>query len=967
VFNNLALFFGDVHSSAVNEYSQPVPLGLSKLQHSVLASLEWVAEQIKKHKPLFVVCMGDVFHIPGIMDVTTLYVVIKGFQSIQEACKKNGSTFICLVGNHDTYLESDDFATHQIHSLHYFKGMNIKLVDTPTIIEAKHNGKNHRCLCIPYTDKFSEFEEFVNETKSEFVLDFIACHIDAKGMHWNSGKAATVGVDASYLAQRSTPVFNGHHHQPEQLGSWTNVGGLIYRSFQDSIGKLPRGVVVYGFDNQLTRYENPNTPVFHTLKSPIDFKWIASLPRSFKQRINLRLFPNAQEYADLLDIQAQERDDHGLQELANLKLVRPIAHSRNLRQVNGKTAITCMDPVDLFKNYAASQGLPDTFVSKVVELLELRKGSSSIRTPVTFVSAQATNFFSFENIFLNLAKPGLQRIAGRNGAGKSATGEILAFALYGKTIRGAKFEQILRKGATSLSAQVVFVRGEHTYQVTRTWSKKAHTLEFLIDGSGEDNDSPRLKKDIQARIEEALGFNELAFVQTCYFDMERHFGGLSDSAKKEVLEGLLDSPVFQGLHEELKTKERKSRIKIEAGEALLKARDLEVKLNYQTQELAKRRQQREFEIQQTLKTSEKQLAELEIEDQEITDQLTELEDIGSPPEDLTSFFENMEAVLADGRDREKLLHDKITKSKIKHHNLCVATEGQCPFCKRDMELDETQQQDLVDLNALLPRLEKKLQDVVAQNEETRRIISNKRREFQAEQAEFLAKKQHLTSLVDRQHAVLRQIATVRKHIATYKQDMEKAVLEHSEIVSKLAAEFKDAQQFSSEKQEQVQFYELADKHLGPQGVRSFAVDRALEMLNSALQQIAGDFSDDIRVQIYPERSSASDKTIQKINIETKPHDYASLSRSQRLIVSLIIQFGLCAVLDETQGSSSLLVVDECDHGLDDVGIETFINYLNRLDKSILFMSHHPVAQNLCNEVIRVVIENGVSRILAETM
>jgi len=95
---------------------------------------------------------------------------------------------------------------------------------------------------------------------------------------------------------------------------------------------------------------------------------------------------------------------------------------------------------------------------------------------VVFKRVIAENFLSFPSLDFSIPEMGLWIVygevegvsSGSNGAGKSALFETIVWVLYGKTLRGGKLDDVIRKGTAMASVSLDFFVDQQKYRIVRS-------------------------------------------------------------------------------------------------------------------------------------------------------------------------------------------------------------------------------------------------------------------------------------------------------------------------------------------------------------------------------------------------------------------------------------------------------------------------------------------------------------------
>lgn len=984
------LFFGDIHIHGVNEFSQPVEGGLTDLHVKIRNSLFWVAEQIKIHKPLWVVCMGDVFHVPGFVDSASLSVAWDGFSEIADAVKKSSiyPEFDILVGNHDTSIVKD--GQHVLHSIPFLGGMLdgvANVIQSPQIRElcippkTKKSALRHRALFIPYTDDYDAVQKRVQEEVKAGAIDFVATHVDALDTMWNAGKASTIGVSTNLAKEVGVPIFNGHHHHPEEKDGWVNVGSLMYRSFQDSIVAQPRGVVLFHENRTTSRVENPHTDLFHTIRSPnVKKRWEEMSNHPQSKRVNLRVIATPEETDEIIKEKLSPTDDaESLPSFNRVKFIRSGA-KKQVERLQGLHETS--SPEDLFRAYAEKEQIDSDVVeeclARIKDAMNLDGGP---RVDIEFVEGSCRNFMSFDEQHIDLTGTGVRLVDGKNldstaadsnGSGKSSLLEILAWVFYSRTLRGAKNAEVIRNGQKAVEASVTFRKGEHEYVVTRGWDPTGGSLKLSVDG---EDVTQHLRKDTQKKVEEALGLSELDFFQVCYLDLSRRFSTLSDAEKKALIERISGGPVFALAHESVKTTRKKENVDERYRQLQTDFNAARSRYEQQVQTIEQYSQNRESRVdkikaalsKQQLKRSSLEES-LKLEEQNYIDTKKRYAETKAKadPSALVEKTRAIESKISSLEDKILELRKAAQTYRVEEKNKEALEEGQCPTCGQDVKLPDNHVMHLAILRQKIDkhdeaihsyqekisRLRSDLQmvgdaryDLLKQLSEVEADLSNQRHRIEGIKKELVHTDELVVSLTQEQQEIQSAIDHMQSVLVSLSDSLTASATEFDKVAKRL------------------QLLGDMEFHLGPEGVRSYATDRSLFALNAALVRMGQDFGGEISVQVVPERANKSGTgMIQRIELEVQPTSYIGLSKGERRRVDLLIQLALRECLESSRGDLSLLVSDECDDGLDETGIKGLFDLFDGMDKRVFFITHNPIARGFCTDVLTVVKQNGISSV-----
>ena len=180
---------------------------------------------------------------------------------------------------------------------------------------------------------------------------------------------------------------------------------------------------------------------------------------------------------------------------------------------------------------------------------------------ITFNYVRWKNFLSTGNAWteIQLDRSVSTLIIGENGAGKSTILDALTFGLFGMPFRKIKKGQLVNSiNGRDAVVEVEFTIGKRQYLVRR--GIKPNVLDIIVDGSSLDQKAA-IKDQQQVLENTILGLNFKSFTQVVILGSATFtpFMQLASSARKEVIENLLDIEIFTTMNNLLKDKQKRLR------------------------------------------------------------------------------------------------------------------------------------------------------------------------------------------------------------------------------------------------------------------------------------------------------------------------------------------------------------------------------------------------------------------------
>lgn len=956
----ISLFFSDLHAHPTSNtaYSTPSKKSGSEFLDSLEKTFTFVLHQIHLLKPYWAVCLGDVFHVPGVVDARSLQIVWEAFERLVEACEVTGTELVVIPGNHD-FLQLDRGVVGSIHSIPFLSSC---LQDQPAIVchRSLEEGDPRRLAAfIPYSHDSEAVTRCLRSLlEAPVPLAFVGTHVDAKGMLWNAHRKSEVGVDVEVFRLSPTPIFNGHHHTPENHYPWVHVGSSLYRNFTDHIAPLPRGVCVYWEPGRVEWLANPFTEMFHTIRASTEEEAIASLQAiagQDRQRINLKIVTPASVELPSLDGFKRVKVERS----ATQSVARTETLSSDVQSLSAIPAELLRAYLDAQKDLRpAARTLVEQIFEESSKKVRINSSSLAYQTSVLLGTLEAFDFMSFINFSYDFSKRRFLLVEGKNGAGKSVfTTEALLWVLYGKTLRGLTTDEVIREGAEEARVSLSFSRDQKLYEVTRRRTSKGKSyLEFSCDG---DPQTAERVDDTQKLVEQALGRTFDQFRQLVVLDLRLKFPDLGDSAKKDFIESMVDSSVFQDAFDEADGRLEILYKDLEKAQLGHQALGMKKTTTQSLLEKARADQQGwEDRRQQRLASLEAELAQAEEYDAQASLQLrawleeekkiqVELHQVGSVLAECSSSRNTALLIQKDLEVRLNSLFEELRQAQS-------WVQGQCPTCGQDVHEEKRPEVDPQDLQNSIQQTQEVL-------EEVKQRKSALDQEWKAQQqAEQILKMSyaHLQETMRRSgpsRGAL--VASLRQQISALKAETPPRLVGQLEAeIAQLATKLQGSHASLVQLSQTYRDYEDALLHLGPQGVRSYVLDRALGKINFHLATYLSEFDASVSVQISPEKSlKKKGAVVQKIDLVGTPRSYKAASRGEKKKVDLSFPLAFRRFLQEECGAVNLLVVDECDDGLDAQGMESLVEILAQEPCTVLFVSHHNQLKSLIPE--SVLVEN----------
>lgn len=211
------------------------------------------------------------------------------------------------------------------------------------------------------------------------------------------------------------------------------------------------------------------------------------------------------------------------------------------------------------------------------------------------------------------------------------------------------------------------------------------------------------------------------------------------------------------------------------------------------------------------------------------------------------------------------------------------------------------------------------------------------------------------------------LADIQQRQARLEQQIETLTELATKVVA-MQAEVADAQK-------QIDLLKLAERAFGRDGIPSLIVESVIGVIeaetNRLLEKMPTSDGETFRVELRTQRTlKTADHLKETLDIVVYDRDgersYETYSGGEQARLNICLRIALALLLADRRGAESrLLVVDELEY-LDSLGQEQLIDVIqsvsHRFDRTIV-VSHHPGIRDAFDNTLRIVKDNGVSRVL----
>ena len=544
---------------------------------------------------------------------------------------------------------------------------------------------------------------------------------------------------------------------------------------------------------------------------------------------------------------------------------------------------------------------------------------------IVFKSVTWQNFLSTGNtsIQIDLNKHPSTLIIGDNGSGKSTVLDALTFGLFGKPFRRIKKDQLVNSvNGRDCKVEIEFTIGRKKFLIRR--SIRPNKFEIYINEKLLNQDASA--RDYQKHLENTiLKLNHRSFTQVVVLGSSSFvpFMQLTASARREVVEEILDIKIFSLMNVllKMKSKDNKERLK---------------DISYENSMLDHKVQMQEDKIIEAKDASKTSLKSLEKKVKKNQNDMVVLEKEINSLKGLITEWET--DVLPK---QKKLEGDKSELNNIKYKmDLKSATakkdieffqnNDNCPTCKQDIDEEfksaaiEERTDKMIISACSLVRLDEQLKEMDARTGLYEKI-ANDNREYEVDTAKKTAS---IESIMDFNQQVVKQI-----------NDIQTAGNFLEEDKTRLREYREDSKKLQKEKEkigDQANYLNIAKQLLQDSGIKTKIIKKYLPIMN----KLVNSYLNQLEFQVKFELDEQFNETIKSRHRDE--FSYANFSEGEKMRIDLALLFTWRQVAKmKNSTNTNLLILDEIfDSSLDVNGTDEFLKILNTLSNENTFIISH---------------------------
>jgi DNA repair exonuclease SbcCD ATPase subunit len=582
-------------------------------------------------------------------------------------------------------------------------------------------------------------------------------------------------------------------------------------------------------------------------------------------------------------------------------------------------------------------------------------------------SVTISNFLSFGESQSYVVEPGAILVTGENldeggsnGCGKSSFVDAIAWALFGKTTRGLKADEVVNRRTKKNCAVILEINhlGNH-YTISR-YRKHKEFGDRLIVKKNEETIEYGTVAMTEEWICSEFSLDYDLFTCTVLFAQGNTFNFVDSGNKsqKEILSKIM-------------------RINYERYQQKAKDRQKELELEVQKSE-------REIDI---LKSHQIENLDVHFQDQEKVWELERADRIELLTSRLAECNEKLKSIVVEDVSLLKILKDKVTAKKLEAKNRYESidskileikmsireinsrkkTGDKCPTCNQPWPNDtEWRNQHVGKEAARLDALIKDLESLKERAKEKIEKLDDKMIQIRSQIA-AVQDKETARSITAGQILTLENEIEELKNSKNPVMELKAKEQERQNKIKDKIAQIESSIEKAKSELPLVSFWVQA---FGDSGIKSFVFDLICSSLTSKANKYLNTLtSGSVAVTFDTQKKLKSGEIREKFDCsiitDGQAIPYAAYSGGEKRRISLSVDMGLAEIMSEYYESNfNFLIFDEQSNYLDDQGRRQFFSLIKQLgrDKAVYVIDHDASLKGMFDNTMLIRKKNGISRI-----
>lgn len=633
---------------------------------------------------------------------------------------------------------------------------------------------------------------------------------------------------------------------------------------------------------------------------------------------------------------------------------------------------------------------------------------------VKFKYVKMNNFMAIKEAELELDNQGLILIEGvnktndsfdSNGSSKSTLVSSITYALYGKTEKGLKADDVVNKYEKKNTSVILsFNIGEDNYRVERY--RKHKEFKNKVKLFCNDKEITGSTNDVtDKQIQDLFGIDFNTYVNAIIYGQGDipMFSQATDKGKKEILESITKVEVYKKAQDVAKEKVK------EVEEQQNKEQQEIEKLGYQKELKQEQFDKEVSKYNQVMEQKKQEEETFKQRQEEYNNKVKELDEQINTLKQSIPEIENTEFIFSDNYNKAKEgieliknnINDKLMpvwnqeelservvdqeirsiQSKINQ----LDTNDHCPVCGSPID-NSHKVKEKENMETQISQEQEKLK----QHKENKQKIEDKKRELETKinQLEQMMKEEDLQKQnhdreIQKQYQQQQEVYNNISQLENSKSGLQKPTLNDYSYIEKPDEKLYKKEQndidkaIDKHKDKVVQLETKKNKYsnavdaFGNKGIRSVVLDFITPFLNERaneyLQTLSGsDIEIEFQTQVKNSKGELKDKFDVIVKNSNGGESYKANSAGEQKRIDLSISFAIQdLIMSKDDISTNIALYDECFDGLDTIGCENVVKLLkDRLKtvSTIFVITHSESLKPLFENVITMVKEDGVSRL-----